>query len=133
MLAFLGAAILLAAADERTQKAGSDEPVLSWNMSGGIAAFCDELSVWPDGKIRRGTCKFGGRDNSGKLGREDAARLDGWMKKFGRITISSNDPAVNDGLSVTLKLRGSGSERPSEPEKQRILEWAQDLYNADRP
>jgi hypothetical protein len=129
----MSAAVLLAAADEQTQKPAGDDAVLSWSMSGGIAGFCDELFIWPDGRIRRTTCKFGGKEKSGKLGKDDAARVADWVKKFGRITISSSDPAVNDALSTTLKLRGTGSERPSESDKQKMLEWAQDVYNADRP
>jgi hypothetical protein len=134
LLAFLTLVVWVMTADQLSKKDNAtSEPVLFWTMSGGIAGFCEELSVWPDGKVQASTCKFGGRNKAGKLSKEGAERLRRWIDSFGAISIGGRDPGVTDSLALTLKLRGRGKARPSESEKQQMLEWAQQVHNANRP
>lgn len=135
-LALLTVAAGMAGADQVVQKPPVEpagDPVLVWSMSGGIAGFCEELSVWVDGKVRAATCKFGGRIRSGKLAGEDAAKLARWTRTFGSVSIEQRDAGVADSLAVTMKLRGRGDGQPSDSEKQKMLEWAQATYNGNRP
>ena len=135
-LALLTITACMAKADQVVQKPrveAAGDPVMVWNMSGGIAGFCEELSVWLDGKVQARTCKFGGRVRPGKLAKEDVARLARWTKTLGSVSIGQRDAGVADSLALTMKLRGRGDGQPSESEKQDMLEWAQATYNANRP
>src|SRR5574341_1982169 len=110
---------------------------LTWHREGGIAGFCDDLTVYLSGEIQTSSCKSGGKAADGSLrvmaSKEQLAQFDSWSTTFGTVTVTMKDPAVADAMTVTLTLNGSGKGQPTEAEKQAMIDWAQALYNQVTP
>lgn len=107
--------------------------VLEWSRSGGFAGFCDELRVWPSGRFEAASCKPDGKTRQGTLPRAEADKLERWLKAFGKLKHDSRQTGVDDGMAVTLELRGSGKGSPSEKETAAVLDWAAAVFTANRP
>jgi hypothetical protein len=107
--------------------------VLTWRREGGIAGFCDEMSVSANGEVRARSCKPGGGSRTGMLSKEDLVRLDQWRMSFDSVGIETRDSPVTDAMTVTLTLKGNGTGKPTDEERQDILGWAQDVYDQILP
>lgn len=106
---------------------------LTWSRDGGIAGFCDRLTVFRSGEVYGSSCKSqtGGTMGtfSSLLSSGEIAQLQGWLAEYGSVTIEAADPqGVSDRMTVTVNLYGSGSAKPLKAEETDLLEWAQSLY-----
>ena len=115
-----------------TQGQPAQEIVLTWHREGGIAGFCDEMKVWATGAIRTESCKTQG-SRQGKLAKEDLGRFDYWRALYGAIVIETKDSPTSDAMILRLMLKGTGSRQPSDEDRTQILDWAQDVFNQNRP
>lgn len=106
---------------------------LSWRREGGIAGFCDDLTVSVTGEARASSCRSGELYPAGTLTAEELAQLQGWVQAFGSVAIEMKDPAAVDAMTVTLSLNGNGSGQPTDDEKQSMIAWAQALYERLKP
>jgi hypothetical protein len=105
---------------------------LNWKREGGIAGFCDDLTVFRSGEIYTQQCKTG----DGKMGTfanslsaQEQKQFSDWMTQFGEANLDASDPAgVADRMVVTLNLFGAGSKQPTKAEQQALFEFAQNLY-----
>lgn len=107
---------------------------LIWARDGGIAGFCDRLTVFLSGEV------YGNRCNSQEAGRmsafsslltpEQRAQFDDWIARYGQITIDTSDPKnVSDRMTVTLAFFGTGSRTSVQSsDSQEMMEFAQALY-----
>jgi hypothetical protein len=106
---------------------------LSWQRVGGIAGFNDNLTVFLSGEIHAdwAGAQGGGKDSKlSALTAGQQAQLQGWLARFGTVSIDHHDPAnASDQMSVTLTLIGSGSGQPGEAEQQAMLDWAQSVQS----
>lgn len=105
---------------------------LTWNRSGGIAGFCDSLTIFLSGEVQATNCKHDEvveKRLTELLSAEEIATLNEWISKYGTVEIDASDPAgVADAMSVKLKLMGTGTEQiTSEQVQQILLQFAQDL------
>ena len=106
---------------------------LTWKREGGIAGFCDRLTVFLSGEIYGGQCKSQPDATIGTfadlLSTSEQKQFNTWMTKFGEVHIDASDPkGVSDRMEVVLDLYGVGSSNPSDTEQQAIFAWAQDLF-----
>ncbi len=110
---------------------------LTWHREGGIAGFCDDLTVYLSGEIQTSSCKSGGKAADGSLrvmaSKEQLAQFDNWITTFGTVTVTMKDPAVADAMTVTLTLNGNGQGQPSKVEQQAMMDWVQAVYNQLKP
>lgn len=110
---------------------------LTWRREGGIAGFCDDLTVYLSGEIHATSCRSGTGASDGNLfvllSNEELAQFNKWLTTFGAATVTMKDAAVADAMTVTLTLNGSGKGQPTNAEKQAMMEWAQGLYNRVKP
>jgi hypothetical protein len=110
---------------------------LTWHREGGIAGFCDDLTVYLSGEIQASSCRPSGKVADGSLrviaSKEELAQFDKWITLFGAVTVTMKDAAVADAMTVTLTLNGLGTGQPTEGDKQAMLAWAQDVYNRVKP
>jgi hypothetical protein len=125
--------ILSAHACAAQQRQPIVDTVFSWHQEGGIAGFCDDLTVSSAGELRTSSCGSTPKTRTGKLSQEDKARLDRWRRSFGSVVIDTKDSPAADAMTVKLTLKGSGSARPSGAERQDLLDWAQQVYTRNRP
>ncbi|MCC6300422.1 MAG: hypothetical protein IT314_14100 [Anaerolineales bacterium] len=107
---------------------------LTWTREGGIAGFCDRLTVFLSGEVYGSNCRAQGSDAEMKiladlLSTSEREKFFSWVQEFGQADIEVSDPvAAADRMIVTLEFQGNGSDQPSEIEKQVLLEFAQSLY-----
>jgi hypothetical protein len=103
---------------------------LTWNRSGGIAGFCDQLFVFPQGYALAASCKDANSQNRVMLSPEQKSTLQTWIQRFRSFTYEQKDPAVADAMTVSLAFTGEGQEDPSEAEKAAMLEFASQIYTS---
>lgn len=106
---------------------------LVWKREGGIAGFCDTLTVFLSGEVYTNNCKGQPEGKMDTLGNIlSAAEQDefyGWTSDFGQVTLDASDPkGVSDRLTETLDFWGTGNKQPTESEQQAMLKFAQNLY-----
>ena len=106
---------------------------LTWKREGGIAGFCDSLTVFLSGEIYGDQCRSesdGTMDTFANLfSASDHKQFDAWMTQFGDVTLDASDPkGVSDRMEVTLALYGLGGNKPDKAEQQALFTWAQKLF-----
>jgi hypothetical protein len=107
--------------------------VLTWKREGGIAGFCDYMTVYLSGEVHGGSCKQGQYAEErliDVLSQEEIAKLDKWLKNYGNISIDvSNPKGVSDRMVVILTLVGTGSQQTlSTSNEQELLNFAQEIH-----
>lgn len=106
---------------------------LTWSRDGGIAGFCDRLTVFRSGEVYGNSCKSQPDGTMGVLANllsiTEMEQFQAWMDEFGAVTLDASDPAgVSDRMTLTLNLYGSGSAKPLKDAEPDLFTWAQTLY-----
>jgi hypothetical protein len=106
---------------------------LTWKREGGIAGFCDYMTVYLSGEVHGGSCKPGQYVEgllSDVLSPEEIEKLDAWLENYGNINIDASNPkGVSDRMVVVLRLFGTGSQQGlSTSNEQELLKFAQELH-----
>ncbi|HAV76191.1 MAG TPA: hypothetical protein DCX53_02445 [Anaerolineae bacterium] len=105
---------------------------LTWSRDGGIAGFCDRLTVFLSGEVYGNQCNMqDGRMETfaSLLSGSERSQFDMWMKQYGQMTLDASDPkGVADGMSLILVFIGMGESMPGKTVEQEMLSWAQDLF-----
>jgi hypothetical protein len=104
--------------------------LMRWKREGGIAGFCDYITVYLSGEVHKSSCKGGesGEERlSDILSEEEIAKLDQWAMDYGTISIDASDPkGVSDRMVVTLEFIGLGNmDALSSTDENALLEFAQ--------
>ena len=112
---------------------GPASVAMTWKREGGIAGFCDTMTVYLSGEVQASSCKQGQYVEERLidiLSAEEFAKLDEWLSKYGNLTIDASDPkGVADRMVVTLTLMGTGSQQTlTESTQQELLSFAQELH-----
>ena len=106
---------------------------LVWRREGGIAGFCDTLTVFLSGEVYTNQCKGqpeGKMDTLAHLlSAAEQKQFSRWIADFGQLNLDASDPkGVADQMMVTLNFWGRGNKQPTELEQKALLEFAQNLY-----
>jgi hypothetical protein len=106
---------------------------LVWVRDGGIAGFCNRLTVFLSGEAYASDCasqpEGAMKIFADVLSTDEQARFFDWVESFGQVSLDASDPeGVSDRMIVTLELYGNGKGSPAESEKRALLEFAQRLY-----
>lgn len=107
--------------------------LLTWKREGGIAGFCDFMTIYLSGEVHGSSCKgsqYIEQRLLDVLSKEEIANLDEWMQSYGSVSIDASDPkGVSDRMVVTLTFTGLGSQNTvSSSFQQELRSFAQDLY-----
>ena len=104
--------------------------ILSWHREGGIAGFCDDLSVYSSGVINATSCKSGQATDLGQnwLTSDQLNQVYSWMDKFDKFEYASKDQATADAMTIQLIFNGQGSSQASESDKQSIEAFSGQLF-----
>ncbi len=104
-----------------------------WKREGGIAGFCDSMTVFLSGEVYGTNCK----STETKMGRvidlltaDDIAQLHEWIVQYGQVNIDASDPqGVSDRMFITMTFFGRGTQQTlTAPDRERLLEFAQRLH-----
>jgi hypothetical protein len=106
---------------------------LTWSRSGGIAGFCDSLTIYLSGEVQASNCKSGDmveKSLSEVLSPQEIATMNQWISKYGTITIDASDPkGAADAMSVKVTMNGTGTGQSMDKASQQLLlTFTQDLY-----
>ncbi len=106
---------------------------LIWKREGGIAGFCDTLTVFLSGEVYANRCKPQAEGRVGTfaklLSAQEQAQFTDWMSTLAATNLDASDPqGVSDRMVVTLDLFGMGNKSPIKSDKQALFKFAQDLY-----
>jgi hypothetical protein len=104
--------------------------VLSWHREGGLAGFCDDLSVYASGVVNASSCKSGQATDLGQswLMGDQLNQLYQWTDKFGRFEYAPNDQATADSMTTQLIFMGQGDSPALESDQQTIEAFASQLF-----
>ena len=107
--------------------------LLTWKREGGIAGFCDFMTIYLSGEVHGNSCKSGQYMEQrlmDVLSKEEIAKLDKWVKSYGSVSVDASDPkGVSDRMIVTLTFTGLGGQETVSSSFQRDLRnFAQELY-----
>jgi hypothetical protein len=120
--------------DLPTPTPGGTEILVQWFRSGGIAGFCDELTVASDGLAVVRDCKDPRYALNGRrpVPGEEWNLLQSWLATVDAYSDVRSDSAVADQLTVTVVFNGSGVGEASEEEREVLGEFLTQLYTRIR-
>lgn len=106
---------------------------LTWSRDGGIAGFCDRLTVFLSGEVYGSSCNSNREGRvaaiSALLSADELSQFQAWLDEYGTVTLDASDPVgVSDRMSLTLTLYGRGSAKPVKNAEAELFTWAQTLY-----
>ena len=106
---------------------------LTWSRSGGIAGFCDTLTIYLSGEVQGSNCKSSEiveKSLNELLSAEEIATMYEWISKYGEIHIDASDPkGAADAMTVKLTMYGTGTQQNMvQSSQQTVLTFSQDLY-----
>jgi hypothetical protein len=119
--------------DEEGSLVGPATVALSWKREGGIAGFCDQMTVYLSGEVQVTSCKqerYTEGSLSALLSDAELAQLDEWLSTYGDIAIDNSDPrGAADAMTVMLTFTGTGSAQTlSQSDEQDLLNLAQQIH-----
>ena len=106
---------------------------MMWKREGGIAGFCDNLTVFLSGEVYGQQCRAESDIKmdtfANLLSTKERKQFDAWISDYGQVTLDASDPeGVADRMEVVLVFYGLANEQPSKPQQQEMINWAQDVY-----
>jgi hypothetical protein len=105
--------------------------VIQWSREGGIAGFCDELTVSIAGEAIAYSCKGEQVQVLGQdfIKDDELQQMYVWVDEFHSFEFESRDDATVDIMTVRLNFRGRGNTLPNEMDQQKILDFSSELYS----
>ena len=109
-----------------------DRIILEWTREGGIAGFCDGMTVTANHRASLGTCEDPSAELTGQLLPVDwIGQLEAWRGRVASFELTqANPPGTADGMEVRLRFEGRGAAVASEAEQQEIANFSAELFNA---
>ena len=106
---------------------------LTWTREGGIAGFCDSMTVFLSGEVYGNQCRSKPNGTMGTfadlLSSKERDQFNAWVKELGQVDLDASDPeGVSDRMEVKLTFYGSGTGALSKTDQQELLLWVQNLY-----
>lgn len=107
---------------------------LTWTRDGGIAGFCDQLTIFLSGEAYGSNCRSKQPEATMKtigelLTATEQKQFFAWVIEYGQVSLDMSDPVMAaDRMVVTLEFFGAGGDQPTSVDEQVMLEFAQSLY-----
>ena len=102
---------------------------IAWHREGGIAGFCEDVTVSVLGEVNATSCKGGTPQDLGVkwLSATQVKQLFEWVDRLKSFEINQTDPAVADAMTIRLFFGGAGTAEPTDADKQVIQDFTQQL------
>jgi hypothetical protein len=104
--------------------------IFAWHREGGIAGFCDDLTVYVTGIAYATSCRSGAPEDLGRI-QLDPTQLEtvyGWVDQLQSFEFEQRDPATADAMTTRLIFSGAGSQAATEADQAAILAFAEALF-----
>ncbi len=102
---------------------------LTWHREGGIAGFCDDVSIYVTGEAYVSSCRGDQPRDLGRV-RLNSSQLQDlytWMDTLKGFEFSYTDPATADAMTVSLLFSGMGPAEAADADLQAMQALALDL------
>ena len=97
----------------------------TWHREGGIAGFCDDVTVYVTGLTSISNCT--GFNRQLYLNSSQLEQLYGWVDTIKSIDYSHTDPDITDPMTIRLAMSGIGNRQASQAEIQAMSDFASSL------
>jgi hypothetical protein len=103
---------------------------VAWHREGGIARFCDDLSVYVTGDVFAASCAGSQPVDRGRarLSADRLAQLFEWMDGLKNFEFEQSDGAVADSMTIRVVFTGFGQVEASDSDRQAIQDFAAQLF-----
>ena len=100
--------------------------VFAWHREGGIAGFCDDVTVYVTGQVYITSCKGNQPEAIGKrrLTADELAQIYTWVDELQSFEFGQKDAAVADAMQVQLTFSGAGERVATAEEQQTMQDFA---------
>jgi len=107
------------------------ELAVAWSRSGGIAGFCDRMTIQTSGTVEVLSCKSNITPQpSVTLNSARLSQLNIWLKTYLPTEIVIKDNATADSMTVILDFSGKGSQVMPEDIKVELMDFASSVFNS---
>jgi hypothetical protein len=102
---------------------------LIWHREGGIAGFCDDVTVFANGTFTVQNCKSNSAVRNEQLNADQMTQLSAWVKTFESFTDGDDKttPAYPDQMFLKIVFKGGGSTKASPEQITAISNFASEL------
>ncbi len=93
---------------------------LAWQWEGGVAGFCDAVTIYRSGEALVSSCKgdVAGQVKHIRLTSNQLQQIYTWVDEFAGLEYEHTDPATADAMTIRLVLAGTGQRQMDEYERQ---------------
>lgn len=111
-----------------------DTVVLTWRREGGIAGFCDEVTVFANGDFKVANCSGQPPERNGQLNDQQMGELTDWVNTLSSFDDGPDDATAEfpDQMFVKTIFKGAGTTQASPEDIAAISEFAS-LLVAETP
>jgi hypothetical protein len=108
--------------------------LMTWRREGGIAGFCDVMTVYLSGEVQVSACDGSRSPVEVRLAEvqtgQQINQLEQWTQEYGTVFIEMADPeSVSDRMVITLEFFGLGGQQSlAAGDEQQMLDFAQSLH-----
>ena len=105
---------------------------ITWRREGGIAGFCDVVTVSLPGEATVASCASDPPEvrEEVQLTAEQTSRLQALIDRLASFNREQGDPATADAMTITIVFLGQGEARPSEEDVAAIEDLANEVLQA---
>jgi hypothetical protein len=105
---------------------------LAWHREGGIAGFCDDLTIYVTGEVYAASCKGQTAQDLGRryMTAEELEQVYAWLDEYAPFEYLHDDGNVADAMKVTLIFSGAGATTADAAVQQEIVLFAQQLHTS---
>lgn len=102
----------------------------TWRREGGIAGFCDTLTIYRSGWAAPVSCKAGGAKvmQVYRLSPNELEQLYDWLDALAPFNYETKDSAKADAMLVQLYWLGSGPDKATPAQQEEIASFAGQVY-----
>lgn len=109
----------------------SEAPALQVDLQGGIAGFCDHVSLFLSGLATYRACNVA-QETRYQLTPQQLETLQRFVTQYGSFEYTQSDPAVADQMIVQFIFNGQGTEAPTAKTYQEMQALGMELINLAR-
>lgn len=105
--------------------------VVAWHREGGLAGFCDDVTVYVTGDAYITSCRGNQPQELGRvqLAPDQLAIVYDWVDTLQPFEVEETDPATEDAMTIRMVFSGAGTAAANEAVEQAITDLALTLIN----
>lgn len=92
--------------------------VYTWHREGGIAGFCDDVTVYADGRAEVASCAGDGKASETELTAAQQEQVSGWASSLASFDKEQSDAATADAMTIRIDFTGQGTGQPTDADIQ---------------